>query len=383
MIKVLFNLPALYGGGAERGVLNVMGNLDRTLFKPDLFLMKRDGVYWKEVPEHVSVFCGTDKSRLRTALVAVGRKYLTIARRYDVLVGGLELESTYLAWLAGKLWKKPVVGWVHVALAEYLKGQPLWHRRAVAYVYPRLDKIVCQASGSVDSLREATSFTPGQLRIMSYPFDSQLVQREALAAEPPWADDTDKRPVVVACGRLNFQKGFDVLIKAHKLARAAGLDHRLYILGEGPLRSELTSLIAQMNVSDSVVMPGFLPNPFPALRPASAFVLSSRFEGLPHVILEALALGTPVVATDCRSGPAEILENGRYGLLVPTEDAEAIAAALMKLLRNEDLRERLGSAGPGRAAEYSPLRTAPQWEELLTAVMADRCEGRKSSFLNL
>src|SRR5271167_4105575 len=174
MIKVLFNLPALYGGGAERGVLNVMGNLDRALFKSDLFLMKRDGVYWKEVPEHVSVFCGTDKSRLRTALVAVGRKYLTIARRYDVLVGGLELESTYLAWLAGKLWKKPVVGWVHVALAEYLKGQPLWHRRAVAYVYPRLDRIVCQASGSVDSLREVTSFTPGQLRVMSYPFDSQL-----------------------------------------------------------------------------------------------------------------------------------------------------------------------------------------------------------------
>jgi glycosyltransferase involved in cell wall biosynthesis len=377
MIKVLFNLPALYGGGAERGVLNVMGNLDRTLFRPDLFLMKRDGVYWNEIPKDVTVFCGTDKLRVRRAFAAVARRYCAIARSYDVLVGGLELESTYLAWLAGKIWNKPVVGWVHVALGEYLKGQPRWHRPAVAYVYPRLDKIVCQALGSVDSLREVASFTSKQMRVMSYPFDSQIVQREALAADPPWADDSDKRPVVVACGRLNFQKGFDVLIRAHKLVRAAGLEHRLCILGEGPLRSELASLIARMNVSDTVMMPGFLQNPFAAIRHASAFVLSSRFEGLPHVILEALALGTPVVATDCPSGPAEILENGRYGILVPTEDAEAIAKALMTIIRNEELRMRLGAAGRIRAAEYSPLRTAPQWEALLTEVSVNPGQERE------
>jgi glycosyltransferase involved in cell wall biosynthesis len=370
MIKVLFNLPALYGGGAERGVLNVMGNLDKTLFRSDLFLMKRDGVYWNEIPEHVTVFCGTDKLRVRKALAAVARRYCAIERGYDVLVGGLELESTYLAWLAGKIWNKPVVGWVHVALGEYLKGQPRWHRPAVAYVYPRLNKIVCQALGSVESLREVTSFTSSQMRVMSYPFDPQIVQREALVADPPWVvDDSDERPVVVACGRLNFQKGFDILIRAHKLVRSAGLEHRLCILGEGPLRSELASLVAQMNVSDSVMMPGFLQNPFAAIRHASVFVLSSRFEGLPHVILEALALGTPVVATDCLSGPAEILENGRYGMLVPTEDPEAIAKALMTLIRSEDLRMRLSSAGRVRAAEYSPLRTAPLWEELLTEVV--------------
>ena len=370
MIKVLFNLPALYGGGAERGVLNVMGNLDRSKFKADLFLMKRDGVYWKEVPEHVSVFCGTDKLRLRTAIGAVVGKYLAIARGYDVLVGGLELESTYLAWLAGKIWRKPVVGWVHVAMAEYLKDQPRWHRSAVSYIYPRLEKIVCQASGSVDSLREVTSFTSDQLRVLSYPFDIDLVQGGSLAADPPWSGDSDQRPVVVACGRLNHQKGFDVLIKAHKLARSAGVDHRLYILGEGPLRSELTALVAELNVTDSVIMPGFLENPFPALKHASAFVLSSRFEGLPHVILEALAVGTPIVATDCQSGPAELLENGRYGVLVPVEDAEAIATALANVLGDEDLRKRLGAAGPLRAAEYSPLRTAPQWGSLLTEVSA-------------
>jgi glycosyltransferase involved in cell wall biosynthesis len=377
MIKVLFNLPALYGGGAERGVLNVMGNLDKALFRADLFLMKRDGVYWNEVPQDVSVFCGTDKLRLRNAFAAVVWRYCVVARSYDVLVGGLELESTYLAWLAGKIWNKPVVGWVHVALAEYLKGQPRWHRRAVAYVYPRLDKIVCQALGSVDSLREVASFTSSQMRVMSYPFDLLGVQRAGLSADPPWLVDSDKGPVVVACGRLNFQKGFDVLIKAHKLVRSAGLEHRLCILGEGPLRSELTSLIAQVGVSDSVMMPGFLQNPFPAIRHASAFVLSSRFEGLPHVILEALALGTPVVATDCQSGPAEILDNGRYGILVPTEDAEALAKALRTIIQNKELRVRLGAAGRIRAAEYSPLRTAPQWEALLTEVSISPGEERQ------
>jgi glycosyltransferase involved in cell wall biosynthesis len=345
----------------------VMGSLNASLFQADLFLMKRDGVYWNEVPKHAELFFGTNKLRLRSAMLTVARKYLTLARSYDVLVGGLELESTYLAWLGGVICKKPVIGWVHVAMAEYLKGLPQWHRRATKYVYPRLDKIVCQAYGSVASLREVTSFAADRMHVMSYPFDIERVQAQS-EGEPPWARCENKRPVIIGCGRLNHQKGFDVLIKAHKLALSAGLNHNLYILGEGPLRMELQSLIQQLKVADSVVMTGFLANPFPALRHASAFVMSSRFEGLPHVILEALAVGTPVISTDCQSGPAELLDRGKFGIPVPPEDPDALADALVHLLRNPAAQEEFRNIGPGRAAEYSPQRTGPQWEALLNEV---------------
>jgi glycosyltransferase involved in cell wall biosynthesis len=167
-------------------------------------------------------------------------------------------------------------------------------------------------------------------------------------------------------GRLHAQKGFDKLLQAHKLARSAGMDYRLWILGEGPLRGELTSLIDQLQITDSVKMPGFLSNPYPALRHAAVFVMSSRFEGLPVSLFEALSLGTPCLSTNCPTGPAEILDNGQYGMLTPVEDEKALADALCRLLRDDGLRTKLSCAGRGRATRYGLQLSMLTWQSLLS-----------------
>jgi glycosyltransferase involved in cell wall biosynthesis len=368
MTKILINLPALYGGGAERLVLNLMRHLDRATFMPSLFLMKRQGVYFEEVPDDVVITAGTEReTRVRKVFPQVMWRYLMAAREHDILVAGLELESTYLAYLAGRVFDKPVVGWVHIALTEYLKRLPKWHRAAVAYIYPRLDRVVCVSEGSAAAVRAVAALAPEQVRVIPGPFDLETPARRASEA-PPWAHEGDKRPVVVAMGRLHAQKGFDTLLQAHKLARSAGMDYRLWILGEGPLRGELASLIDQLQIADSVKMPGFLPNPYPALRHAAVFVMSSRFEGLPVVLFEALSLGTPCLSTNCPSGPAEILDNGRYGMLTPVENEKALADALCSLLRDDALRIKLGRAGRGRATRYALQLAMPTWQALLSGL---------------
>ncbi len=146
----------------------------------------------------------------------------------------------------------------------------------------------------------------------------------------PWFDDCSV-PVVVSAGRLKPHKGMLELIRAFRRVRDA-TKARLLILGEGSDRSRLESEIARLNLRDDVSLPGFSPNPFPFMKKASVFVLASHYEGLPNVLIQALGLGTPVVATDCQSGPSEILEGGRWGKLVSLGSTDELADAMLESL---------------------------------------------------
>lgn len=153
--------------------------------------------------------------------------------------------------------------------------------------------------------------------------------------------------MILGAGRLTHQKDFPTLIRAFAaIDPARGL--RLMILGEGPQRGALESLVRELGLSERIALPGFSPNPFAAMARARLFVLSSAWEGLPGVLIQAMACGTPVVSTDCPSGPREILSDGRYGPLVPIGDAAALAVAIAAALEQPIARERLMS----RAADY-------------------------------
>jgi glycosyltransferase involved in cell wall biosynthesis len=164
----------------------------------------------------------------------------------------------------------------------------------------------------------------------------------------------------VAIGSLKSQKDYPTLLKAFVLLRDRR-PARLLILGEGPERPALERLIGELGLVDRVRLAGYVADPYPYLEMADLFVLSSAWEGLGNVIIEALVCGTPVVATDCRSGPAEILENGRYGRLVPVSDPESLAAAMAASLTETPDRDVLRARG----AEFSVERAADQYLELL------------------
>jgi glycosyltransferase involved in cell wall biosynthesis len=189
------------------------------------------------------------------------------------------------------------------------------------------------------------------------------------AAEVSGADRVAARPeccrrVVLACGRLSEEKGFDVLIEAMaRLSTAIGA--HLWILGTGGLRQTLERQALRLGIAERIHFLGFQRDVWAYYRAADVFALSSRWEGLANVLVEALAAGLPIVATDCDFGPREVLEHGRWGLLVPPENAEALAGALEQVLTSPSMRERLAAEAPVRAMAYSPERIAPAFLSLL------------------
>lgn len=168
---------------------------------------------------------------------------------------------------------------------------------------------------------------------------------------------------MVACGRLIEQKGFDVLLEAFASVRRK-IPAELWILGEGPQRSALERQIRRLGLDDDAWLSGVLPDPMEIMGKADLFVLSSRWEGLPTVVIEALASGAPVVATDCPHGPAEIIEDGVSGLLVPVEDVDQLASAIGRVLSDGDLARRLAAAGRERAQRFSSATVARRYGEL-------------------
>ena len=180
----------------------------------------------------------------------------------------------------------------------------------------------------------------------------------------PWFRP-DAPPVVPGAGRLVPPKDFPTLLRAFARVRAQR-PARLVILGEGKRRGELETLAATLGITADTAMPGFVENPYPYMARAAVFVLSSVREGLPNVLIEALACGCPVVSTDCPSGPAEVLDGERYGRLVPTGDDAALARALCATLEKAPPRERLIERG----RFFSVDRAVEQYERLLLGTNA-------------
>ena len=150
-------------------------------------------------------------------------------------------------------------------------------------------------------------------------------------------------PVILGAGRLTEQKDFPTLIRAFALVRKKH-PARLMILGEGEERSKLETLVQELGLEKEVSLPGFVDNPYKYMKRAAVFVLSSRWEGFPNVLVEAMALGTPVVSTDCPNGPAEILENGKWGELVPVGETQSLASAVLRTLDRVDVVRVKGAA---------------------------------------
>ena len=174
---------------------------------------------------------------------------------------------------------------------------------------------------------------------------------------------------VLAAGRLTAQKGFDLLIAAFSRVAATHPEWILIILGEGPERSPLAEQIAHLELTDRILLPGLSREPQALMRHADLFVLSSRYEGMPNALLEAMSAGCPCISFDCEAGPAELIDHGVNGWLVPPEDVSKLATALDLLMRDADLRLRLGAMAPRIEEQYSVDRVIGQWNALITSVI--------------
>ncbi len=205
-----------------------------------------------------------------------------------------------------------------------------FRKYSIKYAYKRAEIVIANSNKVAEDILDITGISTDRIKVLNNPTVSDKLYELSNAPTPhKWLDED--MPVIMGIGRLARQKGFETLIKAfYKVVQRT--EARLIILGEGKERDSLLNLIRYLGITDKVALPGFTSNPFAFLSRASCFVLSSAWEGSPNVLIEALALGIPVVATDCPTGPREILKNGRYGELVEVHNHNQMAEAILKVL---------------------------------------------------
>lgn len=334
---VAIYLPSLAGGGAERVMVSLANGFVRRGLAVDLILARAEGPYLPEVAKAVRII-DLGCSRVLTSLPGLVR-YLRQTRPTALLTA--MSHANVIAVLARDLARVPtrvVISERDHFSASLGRARGLRARGLIALmrrVYRRADAAVAVSEGVADDMAFRMGLPRNRIDVIFNAVDVDEVQARADAAFlPPWLDGPPGA-LIVAVGRLAPQKGFTTLISAFARVRAER-PARLVILGEGPLREALEAEAKRLGVAADVGLPGFVENPFPVLRRADLFVLSSRHEGFPNVLIQAMACGTPVVATECPSGPAEILDGGRWGRLVPVDDDAALAKAISATLDGPD-----------------------------------------------
>jgi len=233
----------------------------------------------------------------------------------------------------------------------------------VRHFYPWADALAAVSAGVAADLAEILGVSANRVAVTFNPVVTPEIGRQAAEAlGHPWFAP-GQPPVILAAGKLKQQKGFNVLLEAFARVRA-GRPARLLILGEGPERGRLEQQARHLGVDVDVSLPGFVDNPFAFMSRSSVFVLSSAWEGLPGVLIQAMACGCPVVSTDCPSGPAEILDQGVYGPLVPVGDDAAMAEAIETVLEASPSGDRLRR----RADDFS---VEPSTDRYLALLLGD------------
>jgi GalNAc-alpha-(1->4)-GalNAc-alpha-(1->3)-diNAcBac-PP-undecaprenol alpha-1,4-N-acetyl-D-galactosaminyltransferase len=276
------------------------------------------------------------------------------------------IEQTNVRVLSSLLGTRiPVIVSERIDPRRYIVGKS-W-RVARRALYPFADRLVVQTRRVADE------------------WAVRVVPKRRVAVIPNFVRDLPDAPefasrdarILLAVGRLDKQKGFDALLRAFSSSSLPNKAVKLVILGEGSERQALQQLAADLRIAEFVAMPGVVPDPETWMARCTVFVQSSRYEGFPNALLEAMAMGCPVVATDCDSGPQELVSDGADGLLVPVDDADAMARALDRLFDDEPLRRQFSAAARAVRSRYSKARIMSEWYSLIEDVLgggrARRC----------
>ncbi len=351
--RVTIVLPSLVGGGAERAILTVANGLVESGADVTLALGRAVGPYVADIHPGVQVL-DLQRASMWGALPRLV-KHLREASP-DVVFAAMSHANVATALahrLAGSRARLVISERVHLTslfeLDRSLRMRVM--RRLMQLTYPWADTVIAVSDGvASDLLRHVPVKSARVVTVYNPVVGPHMAELAEATPEHPWLLDAAV-PVVVAAGRLDAQKDFAVLIEAFARLRSRR-QARLLILGEGPLREALKQQALNLGVANDVDLPGFAANPFSAMRAASLFVLSSRFEGLPGVLIQALACGARVVSTDCESGPREVLEGGQWGRLVPVGDVDAMALSMEAALDDvhpPDVRTRAAAFGADAA----------------------------------
>lgn len=321
---------SLGGGGAERVMLNLASGFIQRGIKVDLVLGKASGPHLQKVPSGVRLI-NLKASGVLATVFALAR-YLR-KEQPCVLISAMHYANEIALWARciARVATRIIVT-EHNTLSLFLRRTTPTRRYLIPlfikYFYSWADRIVTVSHKAAEDLAQFTGLPLERIHVIYNPaINSELLEKARAPLEHRWFLPQEL-PVILGVGKLEAQKDFPTLIKAFAWVRKVR-EARLVILGWGPDRPQLQALIQELNLEQDVELLGYVDNPYAYMARASVFVLSSAWEGLPTVLIEAMAVGTPVVSTDCPSGPAEILDNGKYGWLTPVGDSTALAKAIL------------------------------------------------------
>jgi len=398
--RIAFAIPSLASGGAGRVVLAIARGLADRGHRVDIVLFSTSIHHPEEVPDKARLFVVDDapdritKSKpgyaaLRARIATIeshskrgGWLHLARALKWHPLVLPTRIQYRQACQMANYIDKQkpdivfatltrsvlsalfarrlldnppPAVPIIQGIIEKHRKHKQIRYRA----LFPDAAHVVAVSNGVADSIAEGIGVSRSAITTIYNPVVSpELDALKSQAPDHPWFTDNGP-PVILGCGRLIELKGFMVLIKA--FARLVERQqYRLIILGKGPQKKELETLVARLGLQGKVSLPGHTDNPFAFMSCAKLFVMSSRTEGLPTALIEALACGCPCVSTDCPSGPAEILQGGAIGPLVPVGDHAALADAMAQTLNNPPDKQKLLV----RAGFFSAERAVKMYEAL-------------------
>lgn len=333
-IKLAIFVPSMEGGGAERVMMALANGISARGYQMDLVLASAQGPYLKSISPKVRIV-DLQSQRVSQSLPRL-RRYLRTEKPAAMLsamnhANVIAVLARFTSGVKTRLIvsERTTIS-IEAAQPHGFTAQTVY--RLVPWAYRKADGIVAVSNDVARDLEQFANLENGRVQTIYNPFNLASIGHRAAQPVPHSWLNTNERPVVLAVGRLTAQKDFPTLIKAFSLIYQKH-NARLLILGDGELRQTLTDIALSCGLNDdNFQMPGFTDNPFAYLSRSALFVLSSAWEGLPGVLIEALSCSTPVVSTDCPSGPREILENGRWGKLVPVGDVQALANAMSETL---------------------------------------------------
>lgn len=385
-IRLLFLLPSLAGGGAERCALNILKLLPRDTYSAYLGVIKVAGPFLGEVPADVKLveFSPQVGRLVRKLPIPAGKGFLVTAMQLREVINYIKPEivlsfmpemslPTFLVRCFNAshpfTWIVSEQNATRIKLEQVIesKVKRLILSQGIKRAYSAADHIKTISEGLKRDLVEHFQIPSKNIVSIYNPVDVSQVQQRA---HEPISFAWPKEKVILGVGKLTKQKGFDILIQAFAKIRPQ-VAAKLVILGRGEEKEQLIALAHQLGVADQVVFPGFVDNPWACMARADVFVLSSRWEGFANVIVEAMASGTAVIATKCDHGPGEIITQGKNGLLVPVGDVETLAGTISKVLEDQGLTASLREAGQRRALDFDVQQICSRYEDLFQRVMTN------------
>lgn len=362
--KVSIFLPSLEGGGAERVFVQLANQFADLGYSVDLVLASCKGPYLGEVSAKTNVvdLGASSVSRSLPKLV----RYLR-ASRPQVIQSGLDHANivAILAVLLARSKTRCVVSMRSVLTVVYREDKSIrrWLMlQLIRFLYPLANRVIANSQAVKTDLSESLRISDSKLCVIYNPLNVETISKLSEQRIEHPLINADTLPLVVAVGSLAVLKDFPTLIRAFSIVREER-ECRLVILGEGQDRHKLEALIKDLGLEGCAFLPGFVTNPYPWIKSAAVFVSSSLTEGCPNSLMQALACNTPIVSTNCIGGSAEILQDGKWGKLVPVSDVDAMANAIQMAL---DLEEKTCSVS--RANDFALAKIAAEYLQVLFPV---------------